>query len=375
MWYQTNFFKYATGTILILLIVLLVYQVAPLFTPVLNFITAILLPIMLASLFYYILRPLVQLVERGRIPRSIAIFMIYFIFLGIFITLNTIFVPEIIRQIDDLRTLPTTEKIEAVKEGTKDILRTLTFNQLSMTQIQHWLTIYWQKISEIITHFLLSSLSTLTSVAIALVLTPFVLFYFLKDDYLFVDFFMAYSPKEYEKEIRKIISDIDTTLSHYIHAQLTVALIVGSILYIGYLIINLQHALILALFAMIFYTIPFLGTFIAIIPALIIGLADSPFMAFKVILVMIVAHVIESDIVSPKILGQRLHIHPLTIILLLLAAGSLYGLIGLLLATPIYAIIKVIVWNVYKIFRLRYIIKTQEEKAEEQTVQPSGEEI
>lgn len=126
---------------------------------------------------------------------------------------------------------------------------------------------------------------------------------------------------------------------------------------------------------MIFYTIPFLGTFIAIIPALIIGLADSPFMAFKVILVMIVAHVIESDIVSPKILGQRLHIHPLTIILLLLAAGSLYGLIGLLLATPIYAIIKVIVWNVYKIFRLRYIIKTQEEKAEEQTVQPSGEEI
>lgn len=359
MWYQSNFYKYATGIILTLLIILLVYHVAPLFTPVLNFITVVLLPILIASLFYYILRPIVHLIERKlRFSRTFAILLVYVVFFGSLITINTIFASEILSQVNDLSTI-STEKIEAVKVGTQDFLKALNLNQFSMAQVQHWLGIYWQRISETLTHFLISSLSTLTSVAIALALTPFVLFYFLKDDHLFVDFFLKYSPEEFDPEIRKIITDIDKTLSHFITAQLTIALIIGTLLFVGYLIINLKHALVLALFAMIFYAIPFLGTFIAIIPALIVGLSESQFMAFKVILVMIVAHVIEADILSPKIMGRSLNIHPLTIILLLLAAGSLYGIVGLLLATPTYAIIKVIVWNVYKIIRLRLAKKKE----------------
>lgn len=353
MWYKKNFFQYAIGTLLILLIIFLTFQVAPFFTIVLNFIAAIFLPIIIASLFYYILRPLVDGIEKLiRVPRSIAILLIYAVFFGAFIILNTIFTPELIRQVDDLASMRT-EKIEAVAEGTKDIMRSFDISEFSIKEIQYWLGVYWQKMSGMISQFLLNTFSVLASLAIAIVLTPFILFYFLKDDHLFVDFFMVYAPKEYEKEIRKILTDIDSTLSQYIHAQLTVALIIGTLLFFGYLIIELKHALILALFAMIFYTIPFLGTFIAIIPALIVGLSESQFMAFKVILVMLVAHVIESNLVSPRVYGKHLHMHPLTIILLLLAAGSLYGLIGLLLATPAYAILKVVIWNVYKIYMLR----------------------
>jgi predicted PurR-regulated permease PerM len=101
-------------------------------------------------------------------------------------------------------------------------------------------------------------------------------------------------------------------------------------------------------------TIPFLGPFLAITPALFVGLSDSPFMVFKVLVVFIIVQQLESNVISPQVIGQRLNIHPLTIILLLLAAGSLYGLIGLLLATPVYALAKVLLWNTFQIYNLHY---------------------
>jgi predicted PurR-regulated permease PerM len=156
--------------------------------------------------------------------------------------------------------------------------------------------------------------------------------------------------------VKTILNDIDGTLSEFIVAQMMIAGIVAFFLFCGYLIIGLPHPLALALFAMIFYVIPFLGTFIAIIPALLIGLSISLPMAGKVILVMIIAHLIEGHLLTPRLMSSRLKIHPLTVILLLLAAGSLYGILGLLLVTPTYAILKVLTWNLYKISRLHYTI-------------------
>ena len=162
------------------------------------------------------------------------------------------------------------------------------------------------------------------------------------------------------------MQDIDETLSGFILSQLTVAAVVGFFLFCGYLLIGLPHALLLALFAMIFYVIPILGTVIAIIPALVVGLTINLGMAVKIILVMLFAHLLEVNILTPRLMSHRLKIHPLTIILLLLAAGSLYGIFGLLLVTPTYAILKVIVWNLYKISRLRYQIAKSKAAAENQ---------
>jgi predicted PurR-regulated permease PerM len=125
-------------------------------------------------------------------------------------------------------------------------------------------------------------------------------------------------------------------------------------LFIGYLIIGLDYALILSLIAIVFTTIPFVGPFLAIAPAILVALSNSPFMVLKVVIVFIIVQQMESNFISPQIIGQRLNIHPLTIILLLLVAGSLYGLIGLILATPLYALSKVLIENLYKIYQLRY---------------------
>ncbi len=125
---------------------------------------------------------------------------------------------------------------------------------------------------------------------------------------------------------------------------------VGALLFIGYLIIGLDYALTLSLIAIIFMTIPFLGPFLSIAPALLVGVSNSSLMVLKVIIVFVIVQQCEANVLSPQIIGQRLKIHPLTIILLLLAAGSLYGLAGLILVTPFYALAKVLIENIYKIY-------------------------
>ena len=129
------------------------------------------------------------------------------------------------------------------------------------------------------------------------------------------------------------------------------AIVVGIIFAIGYSIIGLDYAISLSVIAGIFNIIPYLGSIMAVVPALIIGLLISPYMFIKVLIVVAIEQLLEGRFVSPQILGNNLKIHPVTILLVLLGAGRLFGLSGVILGVPGYAVIKVIVTELYNTFR------------------------
>lgn len=348
MWFKQSFFKYATAIILILLIIFLLHNVGFLFKPFIDFIMTLAFPIILAGVLYYMFRPLMRLQEKIRIPRVLAIVNIFLGILFILLIVTIYVRPIIIEQVAAFTEAPA-QKFEVVKEKTVSIMNLFNFNMYSITELQNMLTAFLKKINTLISENIVETLTSITKIAIVLVISPFILFYFLKDDHLLYEFILKIIPEKYHRDAKKVLHDADTTLSTFITGQLLVAVIVGVLIYIGYEIIGLNNAAILALFAMIFITIPYLGTFIAIIPALLVGLAASPLMALKVVIVMFIAHLLEANLISPQIMAQRLHIHPLLIMLILLASGSLYGIIGLFLATPTYALFRVIFIDLYKI--------------------------
>lgn len=147
--------------------------------------------------------------------------------------------------------------------------------------------------------------------------------------------------------------DMDEAISSYIQGQIIVSFCVGVLLYIAYFIIGLEYSLILAILAMVTNIIPVLGPFIGTIPALIVAFIHSPITALWVLLAVIIVQQIESNLISPQVMGRQLDVHPLTIILLLLAASQIAGLIGLILAVPTYAILKVVVKHTYGLIKLR----------------------
>ena len=146
--------------------------------------------------------------------------------------------------------------------------------------------------------------------------------------------------KKHQGEAEDILKDMDDALSSYIQGQLIVSLCVGVLAYIGYVVIGLEYALVLGLFAMATNVIPFIGPWIGTFPALIVGILASPFQALLVIIVVVIVQQIESNFISPLVMGKKLNMHPLTIIFVLLIGGQFAGLLGLLLAVPTYALIK-----------------------------------
>jgi predicted PurR-regulated permease PerM len=98
--------------------------------------------------------------------------------------------------------------------------------------------------------------------------------------------------------------------------------------------------------------IPMFGTIIGVVPALLLGIAVNPFMAVKVLIVAVIVQQIEGNFVSPNVIGKRLDIHPLTVIIIFLGAAALYGFIGMLIAVPFYAVIKVLATGGLRIFRI-----------------------
>lgn len=351
-WYYNKKFRYLVGTVLFLTVIFLITQVQFLLTPFLNFFSAIFPPLAISFLFYYLLRPIVYFFESKGFPRILTIIVLYIILAILLIVFLSYLVPILGSQITAIANI----SVKALENLPKTPL-SFELGKFSINleyEIQQKIIAILQEATSFLSKNLLDWLGVFTHIAIILVAIPFILFYLLKEDELFSFSFLNSMPEAAVTEARKILKNIDSTLSSYITGLVIVAASVGTMLFIGYLLIGLDSALILAFIALIFTTIPFLGPFLAITPALLVGFSQSLFMSVKVAIVFIIVQQLESNVISPQIIGQRLHIHPLTIILLLLAAGTFFGLPGLLLATPVYAVCKVLFANLYKIYLLRY---------------------
>lgn len=363
MWINHNFFKYIIGIILILVTFLLLYKNLPIFQLLLSFLATVSIPLLFSVFLYYLLCPLVIRLEQW-MPKWIAILLLYSVIATLIGGFGLILVPELAGAM--ARISP--HNLDSIKEYLFKILAFINENVpfLNITYIETLLNTNLPKINSFLYQFVVELLTAITTFSIAIAVTPFILYYFLRDDHLFSDYVLRFTPQNHQSEVKKILQEIDITLTGFISTQATIAIIVGCFLFIGYLIIGLPYAMLLALIAMIFYVIPFLGTFLAIIPAMLIAASIQFSMVIKVIGIMVLAHMIEAYLITPKMMSNTLKIHPLTIIMLLIVGGSLFGILGLILITPAYSILKVFVWNLYKITRLRSTMAKLQDKEQEQ---------
>lgn len=122
---------------------------------------------------------------------------------------------------------------------------------------------------------------------------------------------------------------------------------VGTMLLIGYLIVGLDYALTLAIFALFMNVIPYLGPWLSAIPAVLIGFFQDPMTGVWTAVVMIVVQQIEGNLIEPNVMGKVLNVHPLTVVVIMIAAGATIGFIGFILAVPMYAVTKATVTHFY----------------------------
>jgi predicted PurR-regulated permease PerM len=229
----------------------------------------------------------------------------------------------------------------------------MTQEYVSISNVVKQLNDYIATLPTQMTNSISGIFSAVTNIAVTIVTVPFLLFYMFKDGDRFPVMVGKFFPPTYRSEALKTLKDTGETLAAYINGQVTVALFVGTLSFIGYVIIDLPYALVMALIVAVTNIIPYVGPFLGGAPAAIIALFDSPTKAILVVVVITIAQQLEGNVLSPLILGKKLDTHPATIIIILLVAGNLAGLLGMILAVPFYAVTKTIILNFVRFLKLR----------------------
>ena len=182
------------------------------------------------------------------------------------------------------------------------------------------------------------------------------------------NYLTQFIPTKLKESVGQVLSDVNQQLSNYVRGQVTVAIIVAFMFIIFFKIIGLRYAVTLGVSAGILNLVPYLGSFLAMIPALVLGLIAGPVMLLKVVIVFIVEQTIEGRFVSPLILGSQLNIHPINVLFVLLTSGSMFGIWGVLLGIPVYASAKVVISAIftwYKKVSGLYELEGEEDKSEQ----------
>jgi predicted PurR-regulated permease PerM len=139
-----------------------------------------------------------------------------------------------------------------------------------------------------------------------------------------------------------VTSKADVAVGGYLRGQVIVTSLVGMTIWIGLSILGVPLALAISVLAAIFNLVPYLGPIIGVIPAVLLGFSVSPLTGILAAVVFIIANQLESNLLSPLILSKNVNIHPVTVLLAILAGFSLYGFVGALLAVPAVALFKIL---------------------------------
>ncbi len=344
--------------LLILTIIFVSTKITFLFKPIGVFFSTVFFPILITGFLYFLLNPVVKFLHRHKVPKSLGILIIYIVFFGLLVLAGVNLVPVISNQFTALgNALPgyANQAMDFVEDFSKssEFKWIQDEQQELLNTIEEKIIAFANTLPNRITGGITQIIGVITNIAIILVTVPFLLFYMFKDGDRFPKAIARFFPTVYRDEALTILKETGDTLSAYIQGQVTVALAVGTLSFIGYLIIDLPFALVMALIVAVTNIIPYVGPFLGGTPAVIIALFDSPTKALLVVVVIVIAQQIEGNVLSPLILGKTLDTHPATIIILLLAAGNLAGVLGMILAIPTYAVIKTIVINIVKFLKAK----------------------
>lgn len=365
---KTRFMNYLGGnntlfTLLILImigIVIYIYHsIAFIFEPLNVIFSTLIAPVILAFVFYYLLNPIVDWMERHKIKRIWSVIILFVAIIGILIGAVALAFPPIQEQVTSLvNNFPTYV----------DTIGTTVISWVDGTPLENsasdlveWLNSWVSNIPSIAVDYfdtavngLTNIFSTVSNVLVVIVTFPIIAFFLLKDDEKFFSYVMKIIPPKFRKDTKNIFATINEQVGSYIKGQLMISLSLGIMMFIGFSIIGLDYAGVLAIVATFTSIIPYVGAALAMIPAIIIALTTSWVMVLKLIIVWVVVQFVDGNLVEPNIMGKNLNVHPLTIIIVLLVLGDLLGFVGLVLGVPIYAISRVLATFVFRKFKQRY---------------------
>ncbi|WP_053959268.1 AI-2E family transporter [Sulfobacillus thermosulfidooxidans] len=309
----------------------------------------VLLPFIFAIVLAYLLAPLVELFVKHRMHRVPAILLAYAL-VGLFITAMIVYmVPLWIQE--------TVKMIHLIPSLTKQLQWTwnywlMRFHQApipsSVRKAIDEAGVRWENKLFTLSKQLVTAIFGVLPGILSVIISPILAFYLLKDMNRIRARFWQVVPVDWQPSVYVLALDIDRALNGFIRGQLLVALFVGILSGLWVQILGIPLSLLIGAIAGFTDVIPYVGPIAGAIPAVVLGLEQSPLKALYAILGFVAIHQLEGTVIGPKVMGDSVGLHPLVVIFAILAGGEIGGVAGLLLAVPSAAVIKVILGHLYR---------------------------
>ncbi|MGO3732012.1 MAG: AI-2E family transporter [Vagococcus sp.] len=326
-----------------------------LFQPIGTMFTTMFAPILISGFLYYCVNPIVKFLEKKGVGKTLAVSLVMLLLVGVIVLLVLAIIPNLVSQVSMLmKKMPTL--ITTFEEWADTLSKHPALQNLDVqSYLDKWNvslgSIAQSTLSNVGTG-IGSIVSSVAGVVMIMVTVPFMLFYMLKDGHKFIPGIERYFPQNHKDEIITLLSKMSETISKYISGQMIECLFVGVFTSLGYMLIGVDYAFLFGVIAGIANMIPYIGPYIGLAPAVMITVFSDPWKAALACVVVLVVQQIDGNIVYPNVIGKSLDIHPLTIIIILLVAGNIAGLLGMILGVPFYAVCKTIFVYVFDIIQL-----------------------
>ncbi len=317
----------------------------------------------------YILNPVVEALERLRIRRPVGVVIVFFLLLNL-VVLGSVLVSQVVTElgrfanlvptaIDNLTVLSGHVQtwFSGVLTNLPDFLSTrfgVSSNQTQLSdqirqELVNFTTQLAQSLNRLLQHIIAGGPSLLLSGATAVISTTFqVVLIFIASAYFLYDYprftanFRRFVPVRWQPLYEDLTDKADRAVGGYLRGQLVITLTLGVLIWIGLTLIGVPLATAISFLAAIFNLVPYLGPIIGVLPAVLLGLTVSPLTSVLAIVVFLVANQLEGHVLSPLILSRSTDLHPVTVLLAIMAGLGLLGLVGALLAVPLVALTKVV---------------------------------
>lgn len=330
----------------ILLIIITVYvitligdklQIMPFILTLLN----ILSPLFIGIVFAWLFNPIVTWLQKYKIKRIFGSLIVFLLFIGLLILMVVEIIPVIIEQVQTIN----------LGKITTDILEWINNFSIEGIDLTSTKEAIIKKITDLASEFDAASIVSWITSTVSSIISGLGTFWL----GLMVGFFLLINfdkspltlksilPIKYRDEIWNILSRINYILNNFIRGTLYSSLVIFVCTLIGLLILKVPAAIVLALFCAFTNVIPYIGPYIGAIPAIILGFTVSPITGILTIIVISAIQTIEGNVLSPIIMGKSVKLSPVTILVGLLIFGHFFGMVGMITATPIIAVLKEVI--------------------------------
>jgi len=297
-----------------------------------------------AFILAYFFDPIYEFLLKKKVPKILSILIIFSIIIALLIIIIFVVIPSLINQLTILyNEVPNLfEEYQALILSLKPQLSNFINPENVEILIKENFSEMQRNILRFSQNIIIYLSGTVSSITFGIVIIPLILFYLLRDIMIFKENLYNFVSKKNKEEFKKIIEKIDSIISGFIRGRLVICTIVGVIIGVGLYFLNLKFAFIIGIISGVLNFIPYLGPIVGLFLALIFALGQPWWILLLIIILFVFANQVEAMYLNPTILGKELGLHPLTVIFSMLVCGQILGILGVLIAVPLVAILKVL---------------------------------